>query len=174
MTTALHRELIEQVEEGWLHLRGLAERVGMEGLSRPTSVGWSAKEMLAHVAFWEESIIPAVYAMFRHQPMPPGWRFGSGDLGLAEGEWPEPDVHNAREAAWARDKAPDEVLARWDRAHAWVLSVIGTLTEDELRQEAFRERIASETYEHYRAHQAELDAMEAGWTLLGRHRHAHH
>lgn len=86
-------------------------------LDQPTPAGWTAKEMLAHVAFWDEAVVPVVVTMLRGQQLPPGSSFGSGDFGLAGDEWPVRDVHNAREAVWARSRPAAEVLERADRAY---------------------------------------------------------
>jgi hypothetical protein len=84
--------------------------------------------------------VPVVVTMFRGDAMPAGWSFGSGDLGLAEGDWPAADVHNAREAAWARGHSAPEVLDRCDRAHAELVTLLGTLTDEEVaeHEEYFR------------------------------------
>ena len=117
-----------RVEAAWAPFRAaVADR-----LDEPTGAGWTAKEMLAHVAFWDEAVVPVVATMFRGEELPAGWSFGSGDLGLADDVWPAPDVHNAREAAWARARSPAEVLDRADRAHAGLVALIETLSDDEV------------------------------------------
>lgn len=101
-------------------------------LDEPTVAGWSVKEMLAHVAFWDEAVLPVVVTMFRGEKLPPDWAFGSGDLGVGEGGWPPADVHNAREAAWARSRTSAEVIARCDRAHAQLIALLETLRDEEV------------------------------------------
>jgi hypothetical protein len=103
-----------------------ALRRGTDGL--PVS-GWALKEMLGHVAFWEEAAVPVILHMLRGTAIPGGWRFGSGYV--PAGEWPAADVHNAREAAWAADQPIQTVLLRWDEAHSGLLGVLATVTEDE-------------------------------------------
>jgi hypothetical protein len=70
--------------------------------------------------------------------------------------WPEADVHNAREAAWARRHATDQVLNRLDSAHARVVELVDTLTPDELADERYRQYIAGNTFDHYVEHLPEL------------------
>ena len=119
------------------------ERLGADGLERTTSSGWTAKELLAHLAFWEETHVPVVIEMFRGERLPAGWQFGSGDLGLAEGEpWPPADVHNAREAAWARSQPASVVVGRWRRAVAQALELFRNYTPAETNDARFVERIS--------------------------------
>ena len=148
------------------------ERLGPDGMERRTSAGWTVKEMIAHVAFWDECALPVVGGMFRGDPQ---WlavdpqtfekwyggdpstslRTGSG-LGPAD-PWPKADVHNAREAAWARGKSAIEVLARWDRAHERVLALVATFTEAEAQDERFVAYFQDKC-RHHAEHFAELDA----------------
>ncbi len=136
-----------RVEGAWAPFRAVvADRI-----DEATCAGWTAKEMLAHVAFWDEAVVPVVVTMFRGEELPAGWSFGSGDLGLEDGEWPVPDVHNAREAAWARARTPKEVIDRADRAHAGLVALIGTLADDEVAAHLdYFERLGSHYHEHLR------------------------
>jgi len=109
--------------------------------------------MLAHVAFWDEAVVPVVVVMFRGLPMPSDWTFGSGDLGLAEDDWPPADIHNAREAAWARATPAAEVLDRCDRAHAQLGALLGTLTDEEVAE---HEEYFAPLGDHYDHHAPEL------------------
>ena len=131
--------------------------VAAADLELPTPAGWTAKEMVAHVAFWDEAVVPVVVAIFRGEALPPGWSFGSGDLGLGDGEWPDADVHNAREAAWARGRAGAEVVERADRAHAGLVDLLTTLTDPEVVANLdYFEKLGS----HYREHLRELAALQ--------------
>ena len=136
-----------RVEAAWAPFRAAVP----DRLDEPTAAGWTAKEMLAHVAFWDEAVVPVVVTMFRGEGLPAGWSFGSGDLGLADGDWPVRDVHNAREAAWARNRTPTEVLERADRAHAGLVALIGSLGDDEVAAHPeYFEDLGSHYLEHLR------------------------
>jgi hypothetical protein len=129
-------------------------------LERPPSAGWTAKEMLAHVAFWDEAVVPVVVTMLRGETLPAGWSFGSGDLGLAGGVWPPADVHNAREAAWARTRSPAEVVDRCESAHRQLVDLLATVTDDEVHQHlGYFQGLGS----HYGEH---LGDLEPGGTSL--------
>lgn len=115
--------------------------------------------MLGHMGFWMEATEAVVEAMFRGKELPEGWAFGSGYThGENDGEWPRADVHNAREAEWARDRSASEVIARLDRAHAKALELARSLTDQELQDDRFREHF-QEKAGHYDAHRAELEAL---------------
>ncbi len=126
--------LLASVEAAWGPMREAVSRLGDERLESMTSIGWTAKEMLAHIAFWDEAVTGVVVGMFRNERLPDGWTFGSGYL-PAEGEgWAPADVHNAREAAWARTRTVSEVLARLDRAHHQLLALLATVAGEEAHE----------------------------------------
>jgi hypothetical protein len=122
------------VRSAWAPFRAAVEALPPGGLDREASGGWSVKEMLAHVAFWDEAVVGAVTGMIRGQPMPEGWGFGSGYI--PSGEWPPAAVHNAREAAWARAQTDAAVLARFVNAHEAMVRFLQTVTDEEVAANA--------------------------------------
>lgn len=110
--------------------------------------------MLAHVAFWDEAAVPVITYMLRGQPVPEGWRFGSGYVSTAE--WPAADAHNTREAGWAREQPPAAVLERLDAAHAAKVQALATVTDGEVAANA---RYFGDLPKHYEEHLAELEGM---------------
>lgn len=95
-----------------------------------TSAGWTVKEMLAHIAFWLETVPPFVTGAFRGDVSAFELTFPSGYV-AGEGEWPSAAVHNEREAAWARDQTAEAVLARADRAFDQLREFLATVTDEE-------------------------------------------
>jgi hypothetical protein len=143
--------LLALVHESWAPIARLAGRVSAADLQLRTAAGWTVAELLAHLAFWDEAVVPVVTTIFRRQPLPLGWQFGSGYE--AGSEWPAANVHNAREAAWARTVAGEAVRARLKSAHDAMLSILETFDEEEARAHgAYLEGIAR----HYREHLPEL------------------
>ena len=152
------KELIDQIEERWKPLRASIDRLPPASLESLTSSGWSAKEMLAHVAFWDEAVGGFVTLAIRNQTLPGGWAFGSGYVSV-DGPWPSFVVHNAREAEWARGQPARAVLERLVRAHSAILEVAGTITADEFAQHrSYFDGLG----EHYLEHLPELDSMNSG------------
>jgi hypothetical protein len=102
--------------------------------------GWTLKEMIGHIAYWEGTI-PAFVDAIRA-----GTYAGDGDV----------DAQNARAAAEARGLSREEVLRRWDTAHAEVVEVARNLTNAELADESFVRKFEGETFGHYPDHYADL------------------
>ncbi|HVF31842.1 MAG TPA: maleylpyruvate isomerase N-terminal domain-containing protein [Acidimicrobiales bacterium] len=117
-------------------------------LEAPTPSGWTVKEMVAHVAFWLETTPPFVTGAFRGDESAFEVTFPSGFVPSDDGAWPPADVHNAREAAWAREQAPDVVVQRLREAHRRLGEFLVTVTDEE----------ASEHADYYRDIAHHLDA----------------
>src|SRR2546423_11014691 len=83
--------------------------------------GWTLKEMVGHLAYWE-STIPAFVEALRTGAS----REGDGDV----------DALNARAAAEARGRSREEILESWDDAHAAAVDVARNLSEAELADES--------------------------------------
>lgn len=148
--------ILNAVEVTWQPMLEAVRRLGSDGLELPTTAGWTAKEMVAHVSFWDEAVLGVVTGMFRHQPLPDGWTFGSGYLPEDGEGWPMADEHNAREAAWARGRSGSDVLARFEHAHDQLVAILATVTEQEVTDHAdYFGGLGS----HYGVHQPELDRL---------------
>ena len=155
-----HRQL-DAVDGGWRRFRAAVERLGPDELERVTPAGWTAKEMLAHIAFWEETVTPVIVGRLRGGPDDAfeGW-YGGDELGLTRnGPWPVSEVHNAREAAWARSRGATDVLARLDRAHRRLVELVTSLSEREWNDHRYSDKIANATWRHYAEHLPELEAI---------------
>ena len=105
-------------------------------LESSTAAGWPVKEMVAHVAFWLETTPPFVAGAFRGDPSAFEVTFPSGFAPPDDGTWPAADVHNAREAAWARDQPGDVVVQRLREASARLSEFLATVTEAEATEHA--------------------------------------
>lgn len=151
------RQLRADIEQAWRPLREAVAELAPERLDEETPAGWSAREMLAHVAFWDEAAVPVVTYMLRGREIPGGWRFASGYV--AETEWPPADLHNAREGAWARGQASEAVLKRLDQAHQGLVDALQSVTDAEATQHS---QYFASLGEHYREHLPELRALVDG------------
>lgn len=74
-------EQIGLIESGRQRLREAAERLRGSGMEATTSAGWTVKEMVAHVAFWEETVNPVVNGMYRGNEVSVEEWYGGDDLG---------------------------------------------------------------------------------------------
>lgn len=145
-------EIIRNIQERWMPFKERVDSLGFLRLERPTASGWSTKQMLGHVAFWDEAVEGAVLSLFRKLELPEGWRFGSG-YRPGPGEWPSFEAHNAREAEWAQRESSSEVIARLESAHAALLRFLETVTDSEAEEHA---AYFADLGKHYEEHLREL------------------
>ena len=158
--------LSDQLRAASTRFHEAIDKLSPADFDRPTPAGWTAKEMLGHMGFWTEAVEAVIVTMFRGETLPADWGFGSG-YEPDEAEWPRAVVHNAREAAWARERALSDVLARLERAEARAFAIVDGLTAAELADERFRDYIAEKSG-HYAEHGAELHALAATSSGSGR------
>jgi hypothetical protein len=150
-------DLAAQFQDAWQTFRQLVT-AAENRLDERTEAGWTVKEMLGHMGFWQEAIEGVIVGMFRRRSLGDGWRFGSGYDPSTENEWPRADVHNAREAAWAREHSTHAVLERLDRSHDRALDVLNGLSPDEVADDRYRSYVA-EKVQHYQEHGEEVEAI---------------
>ena len=153
-------ELTVRVEDAWVALREVVDRVGVDGLDRSTSAGWTGKEMLSHVAFWLEAFEYVLVSMLRGGETRADYAFGSGYWPDEDKDWPHFDEHNAREAAWARNQEATAVVARLDVARIRHRELLRTLTPEELENPEFV-RLVGEEEKHLLEHRPELEELLA-------------
>ena len=131
------REQFEILDGGWARLMAVVDAVGLEGLEQPLTPAWTIKEMLAHLAFWEETSVPVIQVIHRGGPsLPVELWYGGTDLELLpNAPWPHADIHNEREARWARSRSAAEVLERLKQARQKLKTILATVTDEESRGE---------------------------------------
>ena len=161
------REQLVVLDAGWGRLMAALDRLGPGGLERPLTPAWTVKEMLAHLAFWEETSLPVIQTMYRGGPeIPVEQWYGGDDLELApDAPWPDADTHNAREARWARSRSAAEVLERLQRARQKLKTVIATITDEESRGPLGEQWSAEAICRHIDHHVAQIES--GGSSLRG-------
>ena len=105
-------------------------------LDATTSSGWTAKELVAHVAFWLETTPPFVSGAFRGDESAFAVTFPSGYVPPEDGSWPAADEHNAREAEWARGQTDDAIRQRLEAARRRLADFLATVTDEEAEKHA--------------------------------------
>jgi len=134
--------LLATSDADWQALRDAVRGLGRAGLEREAGHGWSFKDLVGHIAAWEE------YAVAKLDERRAGR--------LAE-LWPEDeDAFNARELANRRLVGPEAILDELDTAHRRFRETVAALTDDDLRDERVFELVVSNSYAHYAQHAAEL------------------
>lgn len=114
--------------------------------------------MVGHLAFWFEAAEAVVVAMFRGAPLRADFAFGSGYVPDPDQPWPIADVHNAREAAWAKPRHARDVVARLDAGHGRFVLLLESLSPDEVTDERYRDYVRDFCVE-LDAHLLELTAL---------------
>ena len=153
-------ELIARIEHGYVSCRTVLDSLPEDRFALKLAAGWTLKDVLAHLGAWEEICLDRVAR-------------------LRAGEWrrysdADTDARNEEIARDTRDIAVPDLLRRWSDAHAKVLALVESLSEDELADDRFNDAIAADTYEHYPDHFADLGAavttarelagaVNAGW-----------
>jgi uncharacterized protein (TIGR03083 family) len=147
--------LLDAIRAGRARLEEVVAAIPEARLGEPGVEGqWSAKDVLAHLAFWERSMMERVRAAAR------------GELpNRPERSESEQRAHvdriNAEAYAAAKDRPAGEVLADFRASYQEVLALVGALTPEQLfGPGSIAERtgvpvldlIAGDTYEHYREH----------------------
>lgn len=138
-------ELAAVVRRGWIDFRIDLLALGPL-IERPTPIGWTYMDLLAHVIGWEELTV-ARLATLREtgEPVGPG--------GTA-------DEINADLVARARGRSARELFEEFDAAHARLVEEIGKLSPEQLHaHDAWAIAVvAGNTYGHYAEHHHELQA----------------
>ena len=152
-------QLTQKMDVAWQEFRAAVDKLGHDQMEQTTFSGWTAKEMLGHMAFWNECTEPVVIGILRGDfAAMAGWQFGSGFIPDEAEEWPNENVHNAREAEWARGQSIEDVLTRLDAAYAKSRAAIESFTPEELAEDKFV-AYATEQTNHLDAHRSELEAL---------------
>ena len=150
------RRVISEVEASWTPIRTALETLPDAALEAVPPGTWSAKETLAHLAFWSEAVEGYMTLVVRQRPLPGGWLFGSGYSQEVDAPWPHFEVHNAREAAWGRSQQPAVVRARMAAAHEGLVRFLETVTDAEVEADP---QYFAQLSAHYREHSAGLIAV---------------
>lgn len=117
-----------------------------EEIVQPGQFGeWSAKDMLAHITFWEQRLIAYVNGAKESLVQPD------------EDEQAAIDRINAEVLATNRDRPLAEVRAAFDASYQEALELAESLSAEDLADEVLYNLLAGDTFEHYREHIAMLE-----------------
>jgi hypothetical protein len=136
-------ELLAKIEHGYVASRAVLDALPAERWSETLPAGWTLKEMVGHLAYWEDTVPPFIESLRAGAATP-----SAGSV----------DEQNAKAAAAVKDLLPEEVLKRWHDAHARVGELVRSLNDDELADGSVVEKLECETYGHYPDHFADLGA----------------
>lgn len=135
--------LLERVEHMYVATRSVIDALPAERFDAVLPSGWRLRDVVAHLAAWEETVPPRVAAV------------------LATGDDPQGDVDieafNRRVVAKAADATADELRARLAAAHAKVVETIRSFDGRDVPKLA-TEIVEWNTTGHYPDHFADLGA----------------
>ncbi len=146
-------DLLSRIADGYAAWAATIDAAPPRELTLPDlHGGWSIKDEVAHVTFWEERLVPIVRAAINGEEPP--YRSGVGSTEKIE-------AMNAEVFAASRQRNLDDVLADMDRTHAALVQAVKILPEDALFDarrfpwtdgEPLAAAVAGDTYEHYPEH----------------------
>lgn len=135
-------ELLDQTERRWRAWVDAVEGIPAERLGEPMTGHWSGKDLLGHVAFWEEWVIDECRRILAGEP--------NTDEDL--------DPLNQSQAADSMQASAAEQKQYRDEAHARLMAFLGTIPEDTPVFPRLVKALEWETYKHYDEHAAEVRA----------------
>lgn len=142
------RLLITRIQTRWQDFQRAYAGLGKSDMVKPGVVGdWSVKDIIGHVATWEEESLKWLPVVARGLPTE---RYG--------------DIHrfNAEQIAAKRGLSLDEVLRRAEESHRRLVSYAEGVPEEWFATDTrFRRRLRLDTYGHYVEHTRSIRAWRA-------------
>ena len=132
--------ILQDVSKAWLDLLKATRQLSDEQILAPGTVGeWSVKDVMAHMSFWEQTVIDTIVALDAGNE--PDYIDGFEDENLAA-------------VAEAADLTLDEIRDQFSETHDELMLLL------ESTPSLSRELIADETYSHYIEHTADIRAAK--------------
>ncbi len=165
---ATKAELLERIRASYAGWEAVAAAIPDEAMTRPVLPGgWSAKDLLAHVAAYEQWTAAQVRAATEGREPTPMELYGQDDVPDDPQGW-DLDRQNAAIHAQYRDVPLPEVQAFAERAHRDLVAAIeGTPEEDVARPGAqawtdgksLLEIVPGQSWRHYEEHIENLRSL---------------
>jgi hypothetical protein len=126
MASLTRAEAIATLEAGQRELDDLLGRLSADDMLRPSTIGggdWSARDLLGHMAFWEELALAGLA----------DWRAGRRPAveAISDEGAPATDAANARNHERTVRQSLDEVRQRAEAAHRSLLDAIRGMADEE-------------------------------------------
>jgi hypothetical protein len=148
------QDLLARIDERWRPFRDAVRGLGRARFDERTSAGWTYRDLIAHVAAWEDLTARRLRA-FRE----------SGDRSYPE-DARDTDAFNARVAEAHRLVGAEALVDELDTAHRRLTEEIARLTDEQMEvdvqptawgpQSWVVAVVAGNTFGHYREHADEL------------------
>ena len=152
-------DLLARIEHGYVATRAVLDAIPSDRYDERLPSGMTLREVLAHLAAWEETIPPRVKSALA----------GHGDIG----DYSDVDGFNAKVSTETRDTNIDDLKTRFARSHAAVVDIVRSFDGREVPELAVQ-IVEWNTTGHYPDHFADLGAaiqsakdlamaVNAGW-----------
>jgi hypothetical protein len=149
MTTAENRiaKLLAQLDAAWTEFQQSYAGLSDLQITRPgVSEGWSVRDTIAHVAWWEEEALkhlPLILAGGR----PPRYSVTYGGI----------DAFNAQMTEQKRDRSLSAVRAQAEETHRRLVAYLQSVPPEQITAEPrFRRRLRLDTFGHYPLHTQQI------------------
>jgi hypothetical protein len=139
------RELTDRIEASWQGWVDAVEGIPETRLAEPMVGHWSTKDLLGHVAFWEDWVIGDCRRILS----------GGSDSGE------DLDEVNQRQVAESKDASVAAQKRYRDEAHARLTAFLATIPEGEPAFPQLVATLGDETWGHYDEHADQVRAWRA-------------
>src|SRR3989441_2921798 len=136
-------DLLARIEEGYLATRCVIDALPPQRFAEALPSGWTLKDVVAHLAAWEETVPPRVASVLA----------GRGDTREHE----DIEGFNRRVVMGSKDASVADVLVRFGASHATLLEVVRSLEGRDVPKLA-TDIVEWNTTGHYPDHFADLGA----------------
>jgi len=140
---------------------GFTRRMTMKGVSGK----WSIKDILAHILSYEQYMADRMDEILHHEAYVPCKTQNALDAFADEFGYPDfgsPLLDDDAPNAWVVEKyknvSLNDVVAQELQAFASIMSALESMTEETINKHNLSERIANNTYKHYREHIKDIRA----------------
>ncbi len=135
---------LDRIERSWAGLQDALAGIPEERLAEPKAVGnWSVKDVMGHLAFWDEQ---ALLAAERHL---------AGQPPVQVVDW---QGMNEQQAAERAGRSAAELRAEMERAHELVVALLRSRPPLDPAAVGLCGCLEEDTYQHYDAHAADIRA----------------
>ena len=135
-------QLLKRVDDAWQEFAAACEELPPQAVVAPGAVGeWSIKDLMGHVATWEEEALAAL-SLIAEGKRPP--RYST---------WGGIDAFNDMTWRRFRSRPVEEGRSWFTETHARLLDYLGRVPEGLfVRERRFRSRLRLDTYGHVPEH----------------------
>ena len=148
----MHKErLFQRIDAAWQELQDAIDGLSEESMLAPGAIGeWSVRDLLAHVATWEEEALKALPIIVEGGKLP---RYASqGGI----------DAFNARQQEAKRHLSLQRLLQEMNAAHQRLLALVDRVPESAYATEGrFLRRLRLDAISHWRSHAQDVRRWRA-------------